>query len=338
MPAYYDRANAEEYGLRFYPDVPAMKGFHATGPRATGTISWEGSYRVEVPQQASAAATATASVAGRITDANKRPVRNAGVTATGPRTYNAATNAEGDYVLNGMLPGAYLLTVSPGQSQSIVPGPAYFPAGTARDTASRVPDPGRTTDCWDRFRSRIAEGVQGLGKGFESTSRRSAQIHRGSSNHTARLSIRALLMTNTSPNASQGEFELMLPAGAWDIFPVVPTLTQPAQMPSSGTAVYSSGRAPVTISDRNVEGLSISLTSADITGRVAIDSRLTRPAGFHCRAWKFSLKRWTERQRLSGTPCVPPKSPRMARVHHSVDSAWRVPPPRFIYCGGRFFF
>ena len=278
------------------PGRPRYEGISRNGVLSHRYDSWEGSYRVEVPQQASAAATATASVAGRITDANKRPVRNAGVTATGPRTYSAATNAEGDYVLNGMLPGAYLLTVSPGQSQSIVPGPAYFPAGTARDTASRVP-------------VQAGQPIVGIDivlespKVFKVSGKVSNPPAGGVRRFTAVPRITppapafdALLMTNTSPNASQGEFELMLPAGAWDIFPVVPTLTQPTPMPSSGTAVYSSGRAPVTISDRNVEGLSVSLTSADITGRIAIDSRLTRPAGFSLSSVEVQL------EAVDGTP------------------------------------
>jgi len=195
-----------------------------------------------------------------------------------------------------MLPGAYLLTVSPGQSQSIVPGPAYFPAGTARDTASRVP---------------VQAGQPIVGIDFVLESPKVFKVSGKVSNPPAggvrrftavpRITppapaFDALLMTNTSPNASQGEFELMLPAGAWDIFPVVPTLTQPTPMPSSGTAVYSSGRAPVTISDRNVEGLSVSLTSADITGRIAIDSRLTRPAGFSLSSVEVQL------EAVDGTP------------------------------------
>jgi hypothetical protein len=241
--------------------------------------------------------------------------------ATGPRTYSALTNAEGDYVLNGMLPGAYLLTALPNQSQSTVTAAAYFPAGTARETASRIPVQAGQQVVGIDFVLEAPKLIKVAGKVSNPPTGGVRRLSAVPRNTPPTSAFEAVLLPNTSPNASQGEFELMLPAGAWDVFPVVSTVTQPSLLPSLGTPVYSSGRVPVNVADRNVEGLSVTLTSTDIAGLVAIDSRVTRPPGFSLSSVEIHL------EAVDGTPAPLWYPMRLTKVREDGGFAIRSIPP-----------
>jgi hypothetical protein len=204
---------------------------------------------------------------------------------------------------------------------SFVPAPAYFPAGTAREAASRIPvQAGQQVVGIDfvleppklfKISGKVSNPPPGGVSGFSAVPRSAPPAS----------AFEAILLTNASPNASQGEFQLMLPAGAWDIFPVVSTLTRPSALPSLGTPVYTSGRLAVNVSDRDVEGLSVSLTSTDITGRIALDSRLTRPAGFSLSIVEIHL------EAVDGTP-APLWSPmRVTKVREDGAFSIRSIPP-----------
>jgi len=277
------------------PGRPRYEGTSRNGVRSSPYDSWDGSYRIEVAPQPSTAGPATASLAGRITDANKRPPRDVRVTATGPKTYTVQPDTNGDYLLDGLLPGSYLLTVL--SNQGPPPGqPTHFPAGIGRDAASQIP---------------VQAGQQIVGIDFALETPRifkvSGKVSNAPAGGVSRFTViprstppasafEAVLMANGSPSALQGDFELMLPPGAWDIFPVLSTLPQASVLPPPGSPVYSAGRLPVTVSDRNVEGLNVSLASTDLTGRIDIASGLTRPAGFSLSSVEIHL------EAIDGTP------------------------------------
>jgi hypothetical protein len=82
--------------ITILPGRQSYAGTSRNGVVSMSYNSWDSSYRIEAPQQTSSANITTASIAGRISDSSKRPVRDARVSATGPRTYTALTNAEGD--------------------------------------------------------------------------------------------------------------------------------------------------------------------------------------------------------------------------------------------------
>jgi hypothetical protein len=113
----------------------------------------------------------------------------------------------------------------------------------------------------------------------------------------------------------------MLPAGAWDLFPVVTTLPQPSPLPATGTPVYKSGRVSVNVSDRNVEGVNVSLTSTDIAGRVVFDSRVTRPAGFSLTSVDIHL------EAVDGTPAPLWYPMRLTKVREDGAFSIRSIPP-----------
>jgi hypothetical protein len=71
-----------------------------------------------------------------------------------------------------------------------------------------------------------------------------------------------------------GEFEVELPAGLWDLFPVIPSgraasvSNTAAPIPiAPNTQMYATGRVRVLVEDRDVAGLVVSIGSADIKGR-----------------------------------------------------------------------
>jgi hypothetical protein len=78
------------------------------------------------------------------------------------------------------------------------------------------------------------------------------------------------------PNSrsAPGEFEISLPAGEWDIFPVIPNRAAaqgaPIAAPQPGVPMYATGRARVLLRDRDIENVVITIGSADVRGRILV--------------------------------------------------------------------
>lgn len=77
------------------------------------------------------------------------------------------------------------------------------------------------------------------------------------------------------PNVRGGtkEFEISLPPGLWDIFPVIPLRIGTPPAPTTTGPMpptYATGRARVLVRDRDVENVEVSVTSAEIKGRIVV--------------------------------------------------------------------
>lgn len=90
----------------------------------------------------------------------------------------------------------------------------------------------------------------------------------------------ATLLANNSANRPFGEFEVMLPAGSWDVFPVANARPGNAAVPPAGVPAYTAGRTSIDVVDRSVEAGSVTLEGTDITGRVLVDPSVRLPDGF----------------------------------------------------------
>jgi hypothetical protein len=277
--------------------LPGLPRYDATMKNNVSSLrygGWEGSYRVEGGgKTATSSAGGPASISGRITDsATGRPLFNAYVAALrigfseGRRsiseTISASTNADGEYRLSEVLPGTYgISAVSVSRSSAGNPPPAYFPGVAAPDTALQIPVRANQQVVGVDFAVVSATLFKVTGKvanpppnGVPSLS----VVQRDPSKLTAST---ATLLTNTSPNRARGEFELMLPAGSWDVFPVTSN-TRPgnAGVPPAGVPAYTAGRTSVDVIDRDVDAGSVSVGATDITGRVLIDPAVRLPEGF----------------------------------------------------------
>jgi len=92
---------------------------------------------------------------------------------------------------------------------------------------------------------------------------------------------------------NNGEFEVNLPVGEWDLFPVIPmqtggTATGTVTPFAPGTPTYATGRARVLLKDRNVENVVIRIGSSDINGRIVAPG-LSSDDFVRLRAMKITL-------------------------------------------------
>jgi hypothetical protein len=190
---------------------------------------------------------------------------------------NGSTQADalGNYIFASVGPGEYYVRAESLPNRGI---PTYYPGTADIDAATKISvGPGQEIVGIDfdasnppTFRiSGIVRGIPAstaapglpnaiLGITFASTDSRSPDPSAGP------------LLQSTRGGAS-GEFEVSLPAGEWDLFPVVPIRTAGAPTPgASGVPIYATGRARVRLVDRNVENIVITVWSADIKGRIVI--------------------------------------------------------------------
>jgi hypothetical protein len=97
-----------------------------------------------------------------------------------------------------------------------------------------------------------------LGITFVTTDRRSPDSNAGPLAQTART-------------GANGEFEISLPAGEWDIFPVIPLRSAAGTRPGAALpATYATGRTRVRLTDVNVDNVVINVGSADVKGRILV--------------------------------------------------------------------
>lgn len=194
----------------------------------------------------------------------------------GRRVYQPGTNslidANGNYRIVGVKAGEYYLRVESQRST-----PIYYP-GTARIEAAI------------KLAVEASQEIVGIDfdAGIGPTFKISGTIRNIPASATLNGLPNAVLgMTFVStdfrspdpstgpliPNSrnAPGVFEISLPPGEWDIFPVIPNRAAqgaPIAAPRAGTAMYATGRARVLLRDRDIENVAITIGSADIKGRI----------------------------------------------------------------------
>src|SRR5262245_22311713 len=232
-----------------------------------------------------------ASISGRITNAAGQPLSRVNVAAASlvfrngravlSSTYSALTGPNGDYRLVGVLPGNYVIKATPLVAPQSILLSAYFPGVANSDSAQRIP-------------IRASEQVQAIdfvatppqlflvsGKVLNPPAAGIPNITFARRDRSRLEEFDGPLLANSSRNASRGEFEVMLPAGAWDIFPVIPNRTQGPQVgvPPRGVPAYTTGRVSVDVKERNVDGVNVTVGSTEVTGRIIVDSSV-KVSGF----------------------------------------------------------
>jgi hypothetical protein len=230
-----------------------------------------------------------ASISGRV----RQPGVAAGVTAPisliviGTLTYrdgrrvfvqsnSAQVDTLGDYRLQGVKPGEYYVRIDSALSSGFA---TYYPGTFEVDAATKISvEPGQEIvgidfDATSRPTFKISGTIKNvpavattngmpnsiLGMTYVTTDRRSPDPSAGP----------LLQIARGGPN---GEFEISLPPGEWDIFPVIP-LRQASPPPASTPplpVMYATGRARVRVTDRNVENVVIAVGSVDIKGRIVV--------------------------------------------------------------------
>ena len=193
---------------------------------------------------------------------------------------SAQADALGNYSFASVGPGEYYIRAESLPTRGI---PTYYPGTADIDSATKISvGPGQEIVGIDFDASspptfKISGTVRGipastattgltnaiLGMAFASTDSRSPDPSAGP-------------LLQTTRGGANGEFEVSLPAGEWDLFPVIPIRQAGAPTPGAagggavGMPIYATGRARVRLVDRNVENVVITVGSADIKGRIVI--------------------------------------------------------------------
>lgn len=232
-----------------------------------------------------------ASISGKITNTAGQPLNRVGVAAASvvyrngrpvlAQANTVGTNANGEYRLIGIVPGNYLIVATPPASTQSVAPSAYFPGVPALDSAVQIPIRGGEQVQGIDFVASAPQLFKVTGKVLNPPAAGVPNITFAQRDRSKPEAFEGPLLVNTSSNASRGEFELMLPAGSWNVFPVIPNRAQNLNgmpdLPPRGVPAYTTGRVSVEVKDRNVDGLTVTIGSTDITGRIAVDSSVRTP-------------------------------------------------------------
>jgi hypothetical protein len=214
-----------------------------------------------------------ASVSGRIRDVKGGPIANARVLLTvlgyrdGRRTLlpgpTAITDQRGEYRLASVAPGEYYVRVeqSPvGGTEAYYPGSGDFQQATSISVKSGEEVVGIDFEMPRIERFRVSGTVI------------NAPVRIPLFSYAPRDDVRPELVIATIPNSRagpNGEFEVSLPVGSWDLFPMVSAMPSvPAGTPSSPR--YSTARLRVDVVDRDIGGLTVVVGSADVKGRIIV--------------------------------------------------------------------
>jgi len=309
--AVFDKLRLESYDVR----VAGIEGYliGRTSPTAVNTAVPAGAMvvvatnivaspqSVEVPVLLLTAG----SVSGRVLDSYGVPIPSARVIAgvigytDGRRTFQQQATAQpdgnGNYVLTPrMESGEYYLRLETAQLQGMG---TYYPGVPNIGSAVKIP---------------VHAGQQVVGIDFNAANPKTYKVNGNV------LDLPTRMLPNGQPDVtvvpsfsfvpadpggadpqasplipngrrgSDGEFEISLPAGLWDIFPVVGIRAlnvAPAPIPAvsappaiSGAPMYATGRARVLISDRDIENVSITIAATDIKGQIIVDGDAQLPA------------------------------------------------------------
>jgi hypothetical protein len=272
------------------PGLQSYNGITQNGVTSQRYGSWDRSYRVELadprPPHVLTTATPAASISGRITDANRALLQNVPVSAAilsfrdgrsvVTEMYTGLTNAQGEYQFSGVIPGTYFITArrtatgtirSPITVGTASPGISWFPGVATMDAAMQVPVRGNEQVVGINLIDAQAPLYKVSGRVLNPPAEGIRSVTYAPRGTSAASALAGQLLINGTSNP--GEFEVMLPPGAWDVFPVVVSTNQVRQgVPPAGTPAYKTGRVSVDVIDRNVDGITLTMGSIDIAGRI----------------------------------------------------------------------
>jgi len=228
------------------------------------------------------------SISGRVLDAYGVAMPTARVTVgtlgyrEGRRIFNVQATGQpdgfGNYVVSPISTGDYFVRMEPAALRG---GGFYYPGVTGIDEAVKVP---------------VQSGQEIVGLDFKASEVPTFKV----SGTLLNLPANTTALTNLSfvpadprnadpqtapllPNGRRGstnEFELPLPPGLWDVFPVIPMRglgTTPQVAPAPGVPTYATGRVRVLVADRDVENVTVTIAASDMKGRIVTDSAAALP-------------------------------------------------------------
>ena len=233
-------------------------------------------------------------ISGRVLDANGATIPNASVTIgeigynMGRRVFNtrgsAQMDAGGNYEITPRGGGGeFYVRLEPLGARGI--GGTYYPGVADINDAVRIPvQPGQRVVGIDFQQSNSTMyKVSGRILNLPPHTLPNGQPDGTVSSLTFASADPEYVDTQTTPlrinerPGPNGEFELSLPAGLWDIFPVInlrqatPTVPAAANSRTAQGPVYATGRARVLVQDRNVENVTITISAEDIRGRIVVE-------------------------------------------------------------------
>jgi hypothetical protein len=295
--AVFDKLAYGFYSIRVdregYVVTPPANSFAISTPTTLSATAVAGPQPVDV----SVLLSPGGSINGRVLDAYGVPIANARVLAgsigyrEGRRVYIQQNSAQpdgvGNYVLTPLGAGEYYLRL---ESSAQRGGGDYYPGVADIDNAIRIP---------------VQAGQQIVGIDFNMSNSRTFKVSGTVLNLPARTlangqpdnSVPSLTFASADPHnvdsqttplvangrrGSNGEFEIALPPGLWDVFPVINmrvstpaargnNVPAPFSAPTPGLPVYATGRARVLVVDRDVENLSVTIAASDIKGHIVFD-------------------------------------------------------------------
>ena len=191
-------------------------------------------------------------------------------------TFNASVDAAGNYQMQNVKPGDYYLRAE----VFITSFPTYYPGTSDVNTATKITVGagqelvGIDFDVNESTRFRISGTLLNLppatGAGVVPTVLGFTFI--SIDPRSVDPSVSAL--TAIGGLGANGEFATTLPAGDWDIFPVIQERvaggTPPLTAPAINPPMFATGRARVLVKDRDIENVVITVGSADIKGRIVV--------------------------------------------------------------------
>ena len=295
--AVFDKLVYGFYSIRVdregYLVTPPANSFAISTPTTPSANAVAGPKPVDV----SVLLTPGGSISGRVLDAYGVPIANAVVMAgnigyrDGRRIYIQQNSTQpdglGNYVLTPLGSGEYFIRLEPSAQRS---GGEYYPGVVDTDNAIRIA---------------VQAGQQIVGIDFKMSNSRTFKVSGNVLNLPARTlangqpdnTVPSLTFASADPHnvdsqttplvangrrGSNGEFEIALPPGLWDVFPVInmrlPTpaargnnVATPFSAPAPGVPVYTTGRVRVFVADRDVENVSVSIAASDIKGHIVFD-------------------------------------------------------------------
>jgi hypothetical protein len=221
----------------------------------------------------------TASISGRVTNAPGAPLSASMFVVTGTVGYRdgrrtflpsgiAQPDSAGTYSFQNLSAGEYYLRIE-GLPGSVG---AYYPG---------------VNDIRDALRIPVTPGQQLVGIDFPMANapvfKISGRVVGGPALPNGRLTVEFVSVVSADPRdveatsaprianrtgGANGEFEISLPAGLWDIFPLIPR-----PLTATGSLQFAAGRGRVLVTDRDVDGVMVPITASDIYGRFDIDGQ-----------------------------------------------------------------
>jgi hypothetical protein len=246
-----------------------------------------------VAQSANTALQRDASVSGRVVDASGAPIPTARV-LIGTIGYregrgvfiqsgNAQPDGMGNYSIQNVGEGEYYVRL---EASPLRGAGAYYPGTVNIGLATSIPVQAGHQVVGIDFAMPTTQQFKVSGKvlnfpALPAGSTTSLSLSFTSADPDEIDSMAAPLLPNLRRGVNDA-FEITLPPGLWDVFPVInlrvpqgvpnvpPAVTSPAQA-ALVVPTYATGRTRVRVTDRDVENVSLAVGSADVKGRVVYD-------------------------------------------------------------------